>query len=113
MIFAVKCNLSFVIGEYKKIDPYFGFEKLADTVSSGCSAPSNLKIAIVDDEMELTELYSKIFRALGYSSLSVFHDGASIVKFLATDHQFFDIIVMDYRMPEMNGIEAAKNDPKT
>jgi CheY-like chemotaxis protein len=68
----------------------------------------NLRIAIVDDEKELTDVYSMVIRKLGYPSPSVFVDGTSIVKALAKGHLFFDVIIMDYRMPEMNGIEAAK-----
>jgi len=71
-------------------------------------AKNNLKIAIVDDDVNLTEIYSRVIEKLGYTLPSIFKDGTSIVKALAKDHQSFDIIIMDYRMPEMNGIEAAK-----
>ena len=68
----------------------------------------DLKIAIVDDEKELTTLYSKVIKKMGYPVPSIFYDGSSIVYALAKDRQSFDVIIMDYRMPEMNGLEAAK-----
>jgi CheY-like chemotaxis protein len=71
-------------------------------------ANNNLKIAVVDDDANLTDLFSKVIQKLGYSIPSVYKDGTSIVQAMAKDHQTFDVIIMDYRMPEMNGIEAAK-----
>jgi two-component system chemotaxis response regulator CheY len=67
-----------------------------------------LKIAVVDDDKDMTHVYSKLIERLGYPYPSVFHDGTSIVKALTADHRSFDVIIMDYQMPEMNGIEAAK-----
>ena len=71
-------------------------------------ANNNLKIGVVDDDGDLSDAYSKAIVNLGYPSPSVFNDGTSIVKALIEDHQSFDVIIMDYRIPEMNGIEAAK-----
>lgn len=68
---------------------------------------ADLRIAVVDDEPDLPALYSQVIEKLGYPSPSLFNDGTSIVKALTKDRQSFDIIIMDYRMPEMNGIEAA------
>jgi CheY-like chemotaxis protein len=72
------------------------------------AANSSLKIAVVDDDRDLSYVYSKILESLGYPNPSIFKDGTSIVKALTVDRQFFDVIIMDYQMPEMNGIEAAK-----
>ena len=68
----------------------------------------DLKIAVVDDEKDLSDVISKVLQKLGYSAPTVFSDSTTLIRALMTDHQNFDIILMDYRMPEMNGIEAAK-----
>ena len=69
----------------------------------------NLRIAIVDDQKELSFVYSQIIEQLGYQSPSIFNNGTSIVNALAKySRQSFDIVIMDYQMPEMDGIEAAK-----
>jgi DNA-binding NtrC family response regulator len=68
----------------------------------------NLRIAIIDDQKELSFVYSQIIEQLGYQSPSIFNNGTSIVNALAKDRQSFDIVIMDYQMPEMDGIEAAK-----
>jgi CheY-like chemotaxis protein len=71
-------------------------------------AGSNLKIAVVDDDRDVSATYSRIIERLGYPQPSIFKDGTSIVKALIADRESFDLIIMDYQMPEMNGIEAAK-----
>src|SRR5579862_5431593 len=69
---------------------------------------TSLKIAIVDDEKELADICSKVLVKIGYSSPAVFNDGTSLIRSMMNDKQSYDVILMDYRMPEMNGIEAAK-----
>ncbi len=69
---------------------------------------NDLKVAIVDDDPDLPVLYSQVIGKLGYPSPSIFNNGTSIVKAMSRDHLSFDLIIMDYRMPEMNGVEAAK-----
>ena len=68
----------------------------------------NLRIAVVDDQNELSELYSKGIENLGYPTPSFFYNGTSMVKALSRDHQSYDVIIIDYQIPEMSGIEAAK-----
>jgi DNA-binding NtrC family response regulator len=67
-----------------------------------------LKIAIVDDEAELGSLYSKVLRRMGYLALSVFEDGIAITEYIKRDRATFDVVLIDYQMPGMNGIEASK-----
>jgi CheY-like chemotaxis protein len=71
-------------------------------------ANRNLKIAIVDDQEELSDVYSRGIEKLGYPAPSMFYNGTSMVKALTRDRQSFDVIIMDYQIPEMSGIEAAK-----
>jgi CheY-like chemotaxis protein len=68
---------------------------------------SQPKIAVVDDEPEMRKSFSIVISYLGYSP-TVFESGTSFVRALAKDKLSFDLVLMDYRMPEMNGIEASK-----
>ena len=63
---------------------------------------------MVDDIENLSQTISRVIEKLGYTKPSLFSDGTSLVRALFQDKQAFDVILLDYRMPEMNGIEAAK-----
>jgi CheY-like chemotaxis protein len=66
------------------------------------------RVAIVDDDFELLTTYSVVLEHLGYRILTA-NDGDEIVDQVLHGHEAApDVILMDYRMPKMNGLEAAK-----
>jgi CheY-like chemotaxis protein len=66
------------------------------------------RVAIVDDDFELLTTYSVVLEHLGYMTLTA-NDGDEIVDQVLHGHEAApDVILMDYRMPKMNGLEAAK-----
>jgi CheY-like chemotaxis protein len=66
------------------------------------------RVAIVDDDFELLTTYSVVLEHLGYTTLTA-NDGDEIVNQVLYGHEAApDVILMDYRMPKMNGLEAAK-----
>ena len=66
------------------------------------------RVAIVDDDFELLTTYSAVLEHLGYATLTA-SDGDEIVdQVLHGDEAAPDVILMDYRMPKMNGLDAAK-----
>ncbi len=65
-------------------------------------------VAVVDDEVELCSLFSMIVNRLGYYAECVAYDGDEIVKLVLEDSINPDLILMDYRMPTMNGLQAAE-----
>jgi CheY-like chemotaxis protein len=66
------------------------------------------RVAIVDDDFELLTTYSAVLEHLGYATLTA-SDGDEIVDQVLSGHEAApDVILMDYRMPKMNGLEAAK-----
>jgi len=68
---------------------------------------SSKSIAIVDDQDELCSLYSMFVKGLGYRVACVAHDGDEIVQLVLGDSIRPNLILMDYRMPTMNGMQAA------
>jgi CheY-like chemotaxis protein len=66
------------------------------------------RVAIVDDDIQLRTAYSFVLEHLGYRTL-VASDGDEIVsQVLDAKKAAPDLILMDYRLPKMNGLEAAK-----
>ncbi|MFP5501218.1 MAG: response regulator transcription factor [Candidatus Sericytochromatia bacterium] len=71
------------------------------------------RILIVEDEPDLVEVLSIIFRAYGYET-EVAGDGVSALEAIAEKRP--DLVLMDVMMPRMNGLEVCrrlKQDPAT
>ncbi len=65
-------------------------------------------VMIVDDELFIVELYRDILQLRGYKVVATAFDGEEAVRKYAASPQKPDVIVMDHRMPVMNGVEATK-----
>jgi two-component system, response regulator, stage 0 sporulation protein F len=65
------------------------------------------RILIADDEEALQRLYKEEFEEEGYEVLLA-GTGKEVLEMLGHPDQFPDLIIMDIRMPEMNGIETLR-----
>jgi len=65
-------------------------------------------VLIVDDELFIVELYRDILQLRGYKVVGTAFDGEEAVKKYTTSHDKPDVIIMDHRMPVMNGVDATK-----
>jgi|SRR5579862_1550860 len=72
------------------------------------SMQESKKIAIVDDERSLCSVFSILIKSLGYDTEFVAHDGTDIVQAISQGKVHPELIIMDYRMPIMNGMDAAR-----
>lgn len=74
-------------------------------------------IAIVDDERVIVEFYRKIFDMKRIPVVFVAYDGHEAVRKFQNSPVKPQVMIMDFRMPTMDGIEAAKSimsmEPKT
>jgi len=75
---------------------------------SECSEGCNVGIAIVEDEKELVKVYQRIFSRKGFFISFVAYDGLEAVKKYIECTPKPHVIIMDYRLPLMNGIDATK-----
>lgn len=71
-------------------------------------ARTKVRVAIVDDEESLCSVISTLVKRLGYEVSLVAHDGAEIVTAIQNKPVDLDLVIMDYRMLNMDGMEAAK-----
>jgi two-component system chemotaxis response regulator CheY len=65
-------------------------------------------IAIVENERNLISIYSYVVKGLGYNPVFIAREGEEILRAVADGVTSPDVIIMDYRLPGMNGIETAK-----
>jgi len=84
-----------------------------ERTSAGMTSPKKLRldakgVAIVDDEEDLCSLFSLLIKNLGYRIDFVAHDGDEIVRAVSEKGIRPDLILMDYRMPILNGFQAAE-----
>lgn len=71
-------------------------------------APAQRKVAIVEDDPDLCMIYSTFLGRLGYRSVLVVGDGESLVRAVKEGGFSPDLVLIDYRLPGMSGIEAAR-----
>ena len=63
-------------------------------------------IMVVDDEVFIVDLYRDILKLKGYEVIATAYDGDEAVqKYKAMEHQP-DIVILDHRMPNKDGIET-------
>jgi CheY-like chemotaxis protein len=67
-----------------------------------------LRVLLVDDEIFIREMGSDVLSMLGCIP-SVASDGREAWDMIRTDPSAFDVIISDYNMPEMTGIDLASN----
>jgi two-component system chemotaxis response regulator CheY len=65
-------------------------------------------VMIVDDELFIVELYRDILQLRGYKVVGTAFDGEEAVRRYGSIPEKPDVIIMDHRMPVMNGVEATK-----
>src|SRR5690606_1397772 len=98
----VSIEITYPVGTPEDIDLY---EKIEKECENKLSLPEGLKVLIVDDEEFNRKLLTTILKqhkVLYTESIN----GKEAIKELKRND--YDLILMDARMPEMNGIEATK-----
>ena len=68
----------------------------------------NLKIMIVEDDPLIRQLYEQILSQKGYQVVCVASDGVEALKLYHKLEEKPDLIILDFRMPKMNGLEVTQ-----
>jgi DNA-binding NtrC family response regulator len=64
--------------------------------------------AIVEDDEDMVFIYSRILKDQGYESVFVARSGEEIIQWISSQTAFPDVVIMDYRLPRINGLDAAR-----
>ena len=75
------------------------------------------KVFIVEDDRAIVEVYEAVLKMNGFDLVGSAYSGEEAVRKLREMKQYPDVIIMDQRLPVMNGIETMKelfkSSPKT
>jgi two-component system chemotaxis response regulator CheY len=67
---------------------------------------NTLRVALVDDSKLARRAISKVLNNLGLNNVTEFEDGCFAIDYLK--NQEIDLLVTDYNMPQVNGVELTK-----
>lgn len=68
---------------------------------------SPIRVAIVEDEQTIIPIYEYVIKSLGYKEELIAYDGTDVVNAILKEEAHPDLVIMDFRLPRMNGLEAA------
>ena len=68
------------------------------------------KILYVDDDKLLTSTFSTLMKVEGFKDVVVYNDPIKAIEYLKTNSP--DLIISDFLMPEMNGLEFLREAKK-
>ena len=66
------------------------------------------KIALVEDDEDVLTVMAMLVRSLGHRVEMQAHDGSEVISAVIEGRIHPDVILMDYRMPVINGLQAAR-----
>lgn len=75
----------------------------------GCQIlASNRYLSIVDDESDITMLFHDALKSLPGITIFPFNEPRLALEHFKTDNSEYSLIISDFRMPELNGMELLK-----
>lgn len=66
------------------------------------------KVLVVDDMLTMRKIISRILKEIGFSDIVEVHDGAQALEQLEKPDAAFGLVVSDWNMPNMTGIDLLK-----
>jgi CheY-like chemotaxis protein len=67
--------------------------------------PDNLKVLVVDDQAEIRSLIREVLVDSGVTQIFEAPDGKAALQFVDTDFDMVNLIICDWNMPGLNGID--------
>jgi two-component system chemotaxis response regulator CheY len=73
----------------------------------------HLRVLLVEDDMFAQRLAASVLRQLGVSKLTVVKDGRAAIDLLGESEIQFDLIISDWNMPNVTGLDLLKHVRRT
>lgn len=71
--------------------------------------PKAFKILVAEDEQINRIVIEKLLKQLGYQKIDLANNGEEALKMIKDNIGYYDVVLIDIRMPLMNGFELANN----
>jgi two-component system chemotaxis response regulator CheY len=68
-----------------------------------------LSVLLVEDELFAQKLATNVLKQIGVKDVAVAKNGADALKILAMPRSKFDLIISDWNMPEVTGLNLLKS----
>lgn len=68
----------------------------------------NLRVLIVDDQQDARAMLRNMLLEIGVTQIFESPDGKSAMQFMDTAFDFIDIVICDWNMPNMTGVELLR-----
>lgn len=72
-----------------------------------------LRVLLVEDDLFAQRLAASVLRQLGVNDITIVKDGQAAIDLLGTTEIRFDLIVSDWNMPKVTGLDLLKHVRKT
>jgi len=73
----------------------------------------NLRVLLVEDDMFAQRLAASVLRQLGVKYLTIVKDGRAAIELLGETELQFDLVISDWNMPHVTGLDLLKHVRKT
>lgn len=77
-----------------------------DKIKAVESSDGNIHLLFIDDDPNLLDASRRLLERLGYI-VTTAYNGNEAIDILKDCHDVFDVVITDYDMPGMNGVELA------
>jgi DNA-binding NtrC family response regulator len=65
-------------------------------------------VSIIDDEIDITDLYHDALRRIDGISVITFNDPVKALEHFTTNKKEYVLVLSDYRMPSINGLDLLR-----